>query len=286
MASLWGLIRDERRKPLLGWGQPGPVWRTWLGSKATWAVFNRDALKQVNDFLSILDTLHLSRLFHSPWLSASPRVWLAAVEKGEEHQAGTQRFWALFLVQSLWDLGQIISSSQVSEALCSVEQETSGSNPGWEAKGNLRALVRNLTYLPICRRDAGGSELREGGECQWDIWFPCTMADGEGPQTFALSNKQGNSTHSSTRFLKKNKKAKAHKYSLTIFGEIFLHSLTKVAACPKEWSKWLNKDSGSEGCPKKSLGMVSWPNIEPQGLEKHRGGDTCHFLAVPWWPPS
>lgn len=48
---------------------------------------------------------------------------LGAGVQEEEHQAGSQEFQILPLVWSLGDLGRVISSVQVSDALCSPEEE-------------------------------------------------------------------------------------------------------------------------------------------------------------------
>lgn len=48
---------------------------------------------------------------------------LGAGVQEEEHQAGSQEFRTLPLVWSLGDLGRVISSVQVSDALCSPEEE-------------------------------------------------------------------------------------------------------------------------------------------------------------------
>lgn len=52
--------------------------------------FNRDTLKQVNDFLSMLETLLLSRPFHPQRLSDFLGDWLAEAGRGKEPQAGTR----------------------------------------------------------------------------------------------------------------------------------------------------------------------------------------------------
>lgn len=74
--------------------------------------------------ISTLETLRLSGPFiQEGSVPSHVAERLGAGVQEEEHQAGSQEFRTLPLVWSLGDLGRVISSAQVSDALCSPEEE-------------------------------------------------------------------------------------------------------------------------------------------------------------------